>query len=59
MKDKITILIAYDNPDVFCGIREKAYQSVGYFLERESLYDLIRNCIPQEEEMVDLSESNS
>ena len=53
------VQIAYDNPDVFCGIREKAYQSVGYFLEREDLYDLIRNCIPQEEEMVDLSESNS
>lgn len=53
------VQIAYDNPDVFCGIREKAYQSVGYFLERESLYNLIRNCIPQEEEMVDLSESNS
>ena len=53
------VQIAYDNPDVFCGIREKAYQSVGYFLEREDLYDLIRNCISQEEEMVDLSESNS
>ena len=53
------VQIAYDNPDAFCGIREKAYQSVGYFLEREDLYDLIRNCIPQEEEMVDLSESNS
>ena len=53
------VQIAYDNPDVFCGIREKAYQSVGYFLEREDLYGLIRNCIPQEEEMVDLSESNS
>ena len=53
------VQIAYDNPDVFCGIREKAYQSVGYFLEREDLYDLIKNCIPQEEEMVDLSESNS
>ena len=53
------VQIAYDNPDAFCGIREKAYQSVGYFLEREDLYDLIKNCIPQEEEMVDLSESNS
>lgn len=53
------VQIAYDNPDVFCGIREKAYQSVGYFLEREDLYNLIKNCIPQEEEMVDLSESNS
>ena len=53
------VQIAYNNPDAFCGIREKAYQSVGYFLEREDLYDLIRNCIPQEEEMVDLSESNS
>ena len=51
--------IAYNSPDAFCGSREKAYQSVGYFLEREDLYDLIRNCIPQEEEMVDLSESNS
>ena len=53
------VQIAYNSPDAFCGIREKAYQSVGYFLEREDLYDLIRNCIPQEEEMVDLSESNS
>ena len=53
------VQIAYNSPDAFCGIREKAYQSVGYFLEKEDLYDLIKNCIPQEEEMVDLSESNS
>ena len=53
------VQIAYNSPDAFCGIREKAYQSVGYFLEREDLYGLISNCIPQEEEMVDLSESNS